>query len=109
PENGLLPPRAPGPSALRINRSPRKVVLSERGLATALVKAATAAAGGFLAGVALMGLAHRRRRAVPAARRARRPQPPSRRRVRRSQRGAELVQVVGSRSLLVDVHLLGER
>ncbi len=101
--------RAHGPAALRMHRPPRKLVLSERGLATALVQAATAAAGGFLAGVALMGLAHRRRRTVPAARRARRSQPPSRRRVRRSQGGAELVQVVGSRSLLVDVHLLGER
>jgi hypothetical protein len=75
----------------------------------ALVQAATAAAGGFLAGVALMGLAHRRRRAAPAARRPRRSRLPSRRHARRSQRGAELVQIVGSRSLLVDVHLLGER
>jgi hypothetical protein len=61
------------------------------------------AAGGFVAGVAVVSLVRRRRqRRALAARRAR-------------PRGAtagpvgELVQIVGSRSLLVDVHLLGGR
>jgi len=62
------------------------------------------AAGGFVAGVAVVGLVRRRRhrRALSA-------------RGLRSRRGAtagpvgELVQIVGSRSLLVDVHLLGGR
>jgi len=62
------------------------------------------AAGGFVAGVAVVGLVQRRRRRRALA--ARRP---------RARRGAtagpvgELVQIVGSRSLLVDVHLLGGR
>ena len=62
------------------------------------------AAGGFVAGVAVVGLVQRRRRRRALA--ARRPRP---------RRGAttgpvgELVQIVGSRSLLVDVHLLGGR
>jgi hypothetical protein len=65
--------------------------------------AAAVAASGFLAGAAVAGFVHRRRRRrVPALRRLRRP------------RGAEgpvgeLVQVIGSRSLLVDVHLLSNR
>ncbi len=62
------------------------------------------AAGGFVAGVAVVSLVRRRRqRRALAARRL------------RPRRGAaagpvgELVQIVGSRSLLVDVHLLGGR
>jgi hypothetical protein len=84
------------------------------------VQAATAALGGFLAGVAVVGLLSRRqgkhrrgalarralpRRALPRGIRVRRRRP-------ERQGGArgvagELVQVVASRSLLVDVHLLG--
>ncbi len=62
------------------------------------------AAGGFVAGVAVVSLVRRRRHRRALA--ARRPRP---------RRGAtagpvgELVQIVGSRSLLVDVHLLGGR
>jgi hypothetical protein len=72
-----------------------------------IAQAAAAAAGGFVAGAALVGLARRRQRRV-AAPRARR----GGRAARRSQSGSrpgELVHIVGSRSLLVDVHLLGER
>jgi len=73
-----------------------------------MLQAAAAAAGGFLAGAAVAGIVHRRHaRATPAR---------LRRRVRLAQAGGrsparsgELVQIVGSRSLLVDVHLLGER
>ena len=72
------------------------------------VQTAAVAAGGFVAGVAVLGLAHRRRRdagalACPrgqgaACSVARGPQ---------SGKGEEVVQIVGTRSLLVDVHLLG--
>ena len=70
------------------------------------VQAAAAAAGGFVAGAAVLGLVHRRRRQAAALARGRR----GRRLSRRGDSGGgvgELVQIVGSRSLLVDVHLLG--
>jgi hypothetical protein len=68
--------------------------------------AAAAAAGGFVAGAALLGLVHRRqtRRAALAAVR------PRRRIARaggRTKQAGEIVEIVASRSLLVDVHLLG--
>ena len=71
------------------------------------VQAAAAAAGGFMAGAAVVGLVGRRRsRALGKGRRAR---------VLRGRRAAsvrnagvaERLQIVGSRSLLLDVHLLG--
>jgi hypothetical protein len=70
-----------------------------------VVQTAVAAAGGFVAGAAVLGLVHRRhRRAVLARARA-----PRRigRSEKRSKSVAELVEVVASHSLLVDVHLLG--
>ncbi|HEY3864782.1 MAG TPA: hypothetical protein VGL54_01680 [Solirubrobacteraceae bacterium] len=74
------------------------------------VQAAAVAAGGFVAGAAVVGLVHRRRRATLAkgagARRLIRPRPP-RRDGRSKRKTGELLQIVGSRSLLVDVHLLG--
>ncbi len=75
------------------------------------VQAAAVAAGGFVAGAAIVGLVHRRRRSATlakgrGARRLNRARP--HRRDGRSAKGAgELLQIVGSRSLLVDVHLLG--
>jgi hypothetical protein len=71
-----------------------------------VVQAAAVAAGGFVAGAAVVGLVTRRqRRAAALAAR------PPRRRLGRRRKSApsdgELVQIVGSRSLLVDVHLLG--
>jgi hypothetical protein len=75
------------------------------------VQAAAVAAGGFVAGAAVVGLVHRRqRRASTLAKRGRgrrgvtRARPPG---GRGAGRAGELVQIVGSRSLLVDVHLLG--
>ena len=66
------------------------------------VQAAAVAAGGFVAGAAIVGFVHRRHSS--AALRGRRAGKGA---VRRSSgRGAELIQIVGSRSLLVDVHLL---
>jgi hypothetical protein len=74
-------------------------------------QAAAVAAGGFVAGAAVVGLMHRRQRRSSALTKGRR----ARQRLNRTRpSGArkaggvlELVQIVGSRSLLVDVHLLG--
>jgi hypothetical protein len=78
------------------------------------VQAAAVAAGGFVAGAAVVGLVHRRQRragALVKRRRGvirRRARPPgAHTKGRAAGRTAELVQIVGSRSLLVDVHLLG--
>jgi hypothetical protein len=74
------------------------------------VQAAAVAATGFVAGAAAAGLVRRRRRRRELVRAG-----GSRRRLAarngRAARGGvgELVQIVGSRSLLVDVHLLGGR
>jgi hypothetical protein len=67
---------------------------------------AAAAGGGFVAGAAVVGIAHRRRRRAPASRARRQAMA---RGQRGGGRGVELVQIIGSRSLLVDLHLLGER
>jgi hypothetical protein len=75
------------------------------------VQAAAVAAGGFVAGAAVIGLVTRRRRravALSKGRNAGRRLAGGRRRGTQSA-ASELVQIVGSRSLLVDVHLLGGR
>jgi hypothetical protein len=74
------------------------------------VQAAAVAAGGFVAGAAVVGLVHRRQRRASALAKGRgigRDLGRGGRGGRRAGRAAELVQIVGSRSLLVDVHLLG--
>lgn len=79
------------------------VLSSDRRTAGAVlpaVQAAAVAAGGFVAGAAVVGLVHRHQRRTGALAKAGRG-------ARRSGRANELVQVVGSRSFLVDVHLLG--
>ena len=82
---------APAPdAALASSRRPAAMIPA--------AQAAAVAAGGFVAGAALVGLVHRRQR---------RPSALAKRSGRRGGRAAELVQIVGSRSLLVDVHLLG--
>ncbi|HTB50211.1 MAG TPA: hypothetical protein VK701_04475 [Solirubrobacteraceae bacterium] len=72
---------------------------------TGPAQTAVAAAGGFVAGAALLGLVHRRHSRHAALARAGSP-----RRIgrpgKRSKPIGELA-IVGSRSLLVDVHLLG--
>jgi len=74
------------------------------------VQAAAAAAGGFVAGAAVVGLVHRHRRRAALERvRGGRGVRRSRAGGRAGARAGELVQIVGSRSLLLDVHLLGER
>jgi hypothetical protein len=75
---------------------------------TPTVQVAAAAAGGLLAGAAVLGLA-RRRHAGPARSRRRllsSRAAQNRRGGRGGRGGGELLQIVGSRSLLVDVHLL---
>lgn len=73
------------------------------------VQAAAVAAGGFVAGAAMVGLARRRRGGVERGGRrvSRTAAGRGRRGKGRRQSGGELLQIVGSRSLLVDVHLLG--
>jgi hypothetical protein len=125
-ERASAPPSAPGtsPSSARVAHEgdalpvlAKGAVVSElrplSGLSRAsspalvpAVQAAAAAAGGFLAGVAVIGLVNRRQRR--SARLVRRPRAGRAPRGRRAAKGGELVQIVGSRSLLVDVHLLGE-
>jgi hypothetical protein len=79
------------------------------GSLTPSVRMAAVAAGGFVAGAAIVGLVHRRgRRGATPPKRERRGRGLGRAgRPSRAGRAGELVQVVGSRSLLVDVHLLG--
>jgi hypothetical protein len=72
------------------------------------VQAAVVAAGGFVAGAAVVGLVHRRgRRSAPLVKARRGGRGVGRRSEGKAARAVELVQIVGSRSLLVDVHLLG--
>jgi hypothetical protein len=70
------------------------------------VQAAAVAAGGFVAGAAVVKLVHRRQRHAAALSKGRRSGRALGQR-RRAGRAGELVQIVGSRSLLLDVHLLG--
>lgn len=82
----------------------REELAPQRGSSLPAVQAAAAAAGGFVAGAAVVGLVSRRRSGV-ALTKGRRPRPL--RRARQGQAGPELLQVVGTRTLLLDVHLLG--
>ncbi len=84
--------------------------LTARAVAPA-VQAVAVAAGSFVAGAAAAGLMHRhrhRRDLVRAGARGKLGRGGGRRR-NASRTAGELVQIVGSRSLLVDVHLLGGR
>jgi hypothetical protein len=93
---------APGRPILGSVRSTRAIVPT--------VQAAAVAATGFVAGAAAAGLVRRRRhrRELIRAGSSRRRAVIGRGRSGRGGRaGGELVQIVGSRSLLVDVHLLG--
>jgi hypothetical protein len=83
--------------------APSAALPATRGMVPA-VQAAAVAAGGFVAGAAVVGLVSRRHnRAALAA-----GSPPRRRLLRRSPRGrVEALQIVSTRSLLVDIHLLG--
>jgi hypothetical protein len=72
------------------------------------VQAAAVAAGGFVAGAAVVGLMHHRQRRSAALTKGRKSaRELSRRGSGRGGKTGELAQIVGSRSFLVDVHLLG--
>jgi hypothetical protein len=96
------------PSIVRAGSSGGSAELERRAAMMPAVQAAAVAAGGFVAGAAVVGLVHRRhRRALMGAKGARGAGKLMRGGSRRAGRAGELVQIVGSRSLLVDVHLLG--
>jgi hypothetical protein len=73
------------------------------------VQAAAVAAGSFVAGAAVVGIVHRRQQRSLRLAKGRRGVGKLGRgsASRRVGRAGELVQIVGSRSLLLDVHLLG--
>jgi hypothetical protein len=110
-EIDALPVLADGPTVVRTY--PFSGELSRPSVAMLpAVQAAAVAAGGFAAGAAVVGLVTRRQRHAAALSKGR----PAGRRLGRARRGRksvsaadELVQIVGSRSLLLDVHLLGGR
>lgn len=83
--------------------------LSRSPVAIPAVQAAAVAAGGFVAGAAVVGLVTRRQRRAAALAGGRRASRRLGRARKAASSGGELVQIVGSRSLLVDVHLLGGR
>jgi hypothetical protein len=100
-----LPVLPDGPSGVSMFPAPasRTLIVPFGGPAQ---KTAAAAAGGFVAGAAVLGLVHRRRSKRLALASARMPRRLARS-GKRSKSVGELVEVVASRSLLVDVHLLG--
>jgi hypothetical protein len=81
-----------------VSGSPRSLVRTERSVPVVLLPAL--AATSFAAGAAAVGLARRRRigGALAAGRRPRRS---------RGRGGGERLQIVGTRSVLLDVHLIG--
>ncbi|MGH2911457.1 MAG: hypothetical protein ACRDJ3_03170 [Solirubrobacteraceae bacterium] len=77
---------------------PRPLALVPRSVAP-VVQTAAVAAGGFVAGAVVVGVLGRRRQRTLATR-------TPRRLTRRKRTAGELVEIVSSRSLLVDIHLL---
>jgi hypothetical protein len=94
--------------------SAARALPADRGSGRAVVpvaQAAAVAAGGFVAGAAVVGLVQRRRQrqlsALAKGRHAGLRLGQGRRDARGGGKAGELLQIVASRSLLVDVHLLG--
>jgi len=102
----VLAEEAPGP---RVQRRARDLGRSARPSASQMpvVQAAVVAAGGFVAGAAVVGLVNRRHSRSPALTGGGRAGRSLTRGSRGRAAGAELMQIVGTRSFLVDVHLLG--
>jgi hypothetical protein len=87
---------------------PSSGVLARSGVAVIpAVQAAAVAAGGFVAGAAVVGLVQRRQRQAPAIAKARRSGRALGRGGRSPAASGEVLQVLSSRTMLVDVHLLG--
>jgi hypothetical protein len=108
PATDTLPVLANEAALLGVRRVDAIAPRAPQSLALPVVQAAAAAAGGFVAGAAVVGLAHRRARRAALGK----PGRPARaitRGARSSSRAGETAQIVGSRSFLIDVHLLGDR
>ena len=90
----------PRPAAAELEQARRPAALPA-------VQAAAAAAGGFVAGAAVVGLVGRRHRRRALEGRADQRSLFGRRASARNATAADRLQIVGSRSLLLDVHLLG--
>jgi hypothetical protein len=105
----MLPVPAERPRIVPAASGSRELLPASKPTVIPAVQAAAAAAGGFVAGAALAGLVHRhtRTRALRASQRPRGVLGRSRSGQRGGRGGVELLQIVGSRSLLLDVHLLG--
>jgi hypothetical protein len=101
-----LPVLADEPTIMRAKPLPGALARSG-GAVMPAVQAAAVAAGGFVAGAAVVGLVQRRQRRSAAVSKGRRGGRGVSRVGRTVAAGGELVQIVSSRSLLVDVHLLG--
>jgi hypothetical protein len=111
-EPDTLPVLADGVIAVRAYSPPNALSRTASDGMIPAVQAAAVAAGGFVAGAAVVGLAHRRSRRLAALPKGRGAGRRLGRRVRAGRSApdaGELIQIVGSRSLLVDVHLLGGR
>ncbi len=110
-EVDALPVLVEEPPLLRIRPGGEELSPRPAGAVMPAVQAAAVAAGGFVAGAAVIGLVQRRRRRSSALAKGASRRALARRNRAGAQRGngkaAELVQIVGSRSFLVDVHLLG--
>ena len=107
PDIGVLP--IPVEEGELVSAEPAKTALeSSRRTTLPAVQAAAAAAGGFVAGAAVVGLVGRRhRRALARGASGRALSRRGRAKAARNAGVAERLQIVGSRSLLLDVHLLG--
>jgi len=101
-EIDALPVLAAEPHAMGERAASGALIGDWRGAGAVIpaVQAAAMVAGGFVAGVAVVGLVHRRQQRAATLSRGRRS-------ARRGAKAGDLVQIVGSRSFLLDVHLLG--
>ena len=106
PDTGVLP--VPVEEGELVSAEPAGAALeTSRRTTLPAVQAAAAAAGGFVAGAAVVGLVGRRHRRALARGGAGRALSRRGRAAARNAGVAERLQIVGSRSLLLDVHLLG--
>jgi hypothetical protein len=101
-----LPVLASEPTVVRAKSLPGALARSG-GAVMPAVQAAAVAAGGFVAGAAVVGLVQRRQRNAASISKGGRRARGAGRGGRTVAAGGELMQIVSSRSLLVDVHLLG--
>ena len=106
-QSEILPAAADEGELVEPRPASNAVEQGRRAAALPAVQAAAAAAGGFVAGAAVVGLVGHRRRRAALLEGARRGRTLARRGSARGGGATERLQIVGSRSLLLDVHLLG--